>query len=111
MRRHFSELTKEERAQNFLWTKAKARAKKMGLPFNIDESDIIIPKLCPLLRIPLSFGGDFAVTPSLDRIHNEKGYTKGNVWVISVKANTMKQNASIAQLIIFAKNVLENFDT
>lgn len=33
---------------------AKGRAKKDGLPFALTEEDIIIPDICPLLKIPLS---------------------------------------------------------
>jgi len=34
----------------------------------------------------------------LDRIDNNKGYIKDNVWVISRKANTIKNNASLEEL-------------
>jgi hypothetical protein len=48
-------------------------------------------------------------SPSLDRIDNNKGYIKGNVEVISWKANIMKSNASPEELVEFAKAILEKF--
>lgn len=84
---------------------ARNRAKKVGLDFDIEESDIIIPEYCPLLGIKLELLGQCDNSPSLDRIDNSKGYIKGNVWVISFKANRMKNTATLDELIVFANNV------
>ena len=85
---------------------ARYRAKKKNIKFDLELSDIIIPKLCPVLKIPLtagsSSGGPRGCSPSLDRIDNAKGYIKGNVQVISHKANTMKHCADNNELILFA---------
>lgn len=92
---------------------AKARAKKNNLPFNIDISDIVIPEYCPLLGIKLERkeygkGGSFqANSPSLDKIIPELGYVKGNIMVISMKANSMKNNATIKELLKFSKNMIK----
>lgn len=94
-----------------MWRRARDTAPSRKLEFNLDKEDIVIPDNCPLLDIPLIFGGERYNSPSLDRIDNNKGYIKGNVWVISDLANRMKQNASIEQLITFSKNVLSRFDT
>jgi len=75
---------------------AKTRAFETMLSFNIDIEDIVIPLLCPILQVPMVIGGRYA--PSLDRIFPEKGYTKGNVWVISRKANVMKNDATLDEL-------------
>jgi hypothetical protein len=96
---------------------AKRRAKDKGLDFTIDKTDIDIPIICPILGIPIvkkvytkgKSTGPTANSASLDRIDNSKGYVKGNVRVISHKANTMKHNASPTELIRFAEWVLFNF--
>lgn len=98
------------RKNNFLQYKlktAKHSAKRRGLEFNLTVEDIQIPELCPLLNIPLVQGGDASSNlVSIDRIDSSKGYIKGNVQVISCKANTMKSNATKEELITFAKNIL-----
>lgn len=88
--------------------RAKQRAKKYGYSFNLEDSDIIIPEKCPLLEVPFVLGerGKYEYTPTIDRIDNNKGYTKDNVWVISKKANSMKNSASFKELKVFCKNVL-----
>lgn len=89
---------------------AKNRAKKHNLEFNITKEDIIIPKYCPILNIPIFIksGGKGPIdnSPSLDRINPKLGYVKGNVAIISSKANRMKQNSTIENLekIIFYIN-------
>jgi hypothetical protein len=75
-----------------LYQRAKARAKKAGIEFSIELSDIIVPTLCPIFNIPLSISEKQRSnsSPSLDRIDASKGYIKGNVWVISWRANHLK---------------------
>ena len=102
---------RDSRIRNFvhaMWKAAKKRAEEKGLEFNIDESDIIIPEICPVLEVPLVFGtkDNYDYSPSLDRIDNTKGYIKGNIWVISKKANTMKSSATLQELHKFATNIL-----
>lgn len=91
-----------------MWKRAHDRALKYNLEFNIEESDIIIPEICPLLNIPIICGDkdDYENSPSLDRIDNHKGYVKNNVWVISKKANSMKNSASHSELDTFCKNII-----
>lgn len=92
-----------------LWYKAKARAKSEGYAFNIEIDDIVIPDTCPILGI-LLVPGQGKVTessPSLDKVDPSKGYTKGNVRVISHKANSYKRDMSfkdIEALFNYMKN-------
>ena len=94
-----------------MYTQAKRRAKERGLEFNIELSDIVIPDKCPLLGVPFVNGvkGDYEFTPSLDRIDPTKGYVKGNIWVITKKANSMKNSATKAELLTFVSNVIKYF--
>lgn len=89
-------------------TRTKKRALLKGLEFSLVEEDIIIPECCPLLEIPLIVGtkGEYENSPSIDRIDNTKGYTKDNIQIISKKANSMKNSATIEELKTFYKNIL-----
>ena len=83
-----------------MFTNARSRAKKQSTPFDLELSDIVIPKVCPCLGIPLVKGvGTYTDnSPTLDKIIPELGYVKGNVWVISMRANRIKDNASLEEL-------------
>lgn len=81
---------------------ARRRAKDKGLPFNLIKEDIKIPDVCPVLGIPLkvNVGGkrQDANSPTIDRIDNTKGYTLDNIIVVSHRANTIKGDATLAEL-------------
>lgn len=77
-----------------LFNGAKARSKNIGRDFDIDVEDIVIPESCPILGIPLDTS-DRNHAPSLDRKDNDRGYVKGNVFIISKKANRLKSDGSI----------------
>jgi hypothetical protein len=88
--------------------RAKSRAKKNNLAFNIELDDIVIPERCPLLGIKIESTEvrNSPNSPSLDKIIPEKGYIKGNVWVISNRANTLKNDATLSEL----KTLVENLE-
>ena len=89
---------------------ARRRASRFGLACTISEDDIVIPEFCPILGIKITRGDGsvHAGSPSLDRIVPELGYVQGNIHVISYKANTMKSDATLRELVIFAKWVNDN---
>ena len=93
-----------------LWYRAKENSKARKFEFNIDVEDIVIPEKCPYLNITLTTSLVDCQKPnyySIDRIDSKKGYVKDNVQVISRLANTMKNNATIEQLIMFAEGILK----
>lgn len=80
---------------------ARKRSKKFGLPFNLDLSDISIPDVCPVLGIPIIIGssvGPSNNSPSLDKVVPSLGYVKGNVSIISWRANRLKSDATLEEL-------------
>lgn len=94
----------------YILKRAKDRANKFGLDFNLTEEDIVIPMICPYLKCPLTLelGKGYQDTNvSLDRIDNSKGYIKGNIEIISTLANKMKTSASWEQLERFSTEVLK----
>ena len=96
--------------------RTRQRAKEKGIEFSIVEEDIIIPDVCPLLGIPLESNagkgkGATGNSPSIDRIDPTKGYVKGNVWIISMKANAIKNEATLAELELLTANLRQKLAT
>lgn len=88
----------------------KSRAKKAGLEFSLTMADIQIPAVCPVLGIPIIFGSrrghglrEKDQRPSVDRIDNSKGYTPGNIIVVSYRANRIKSDATAIELAAIAQ--------
>jgi len=83
-----------------LWLSASRRAKRDGTTFTITPDDIHIPEFCPLLgvRLERGIGIHTSSSPSLDRRVNSRGYVKGNIWVISYRANSWKSNFTLTEL-------------
>lgn len=77
----------------------KQRAKRYNLPVTITADDIIVPKYCPVLGIELkqANGRMNDASPTLDRINPSLGYIKGNVCVMSNRANRIKSDGTIEE--------------
>lgn len=92
-------------------TAARLRAKAAGVPCTITTSDIVIPTHCPILGIELKRNEGasvpWAASPSLDRVVPKLGYIPGNIQVISHRANTIKNDATIEELKLIVEH-LEN---
>lgn len=92
-------------AEYGLLISARHRAKINSLDFNLEIDDIIIPDRCPIFGNKFYKHPDMRNSPSLDRIDSTKGYIKGNVWVISRRANIIKNDATPAELRMIADAV------
>lgn len=95
---------------------ARTRAKKQSLECNLTYEDIKIPDKCPILGIPIfttwtgKCGPNYN-SPTIDRLDNTKGYTRDNINIISWRANRIKKDATLEELILigkWAKNKKEN---
>ena len=89
--------------ERYLVNNARQRARMNRLSFSITEADIQIPKHCPWLGIRLTDVCAARVrsdsSPSLDRVDSTRGYVPGNIEVISWRANRIKCDATIDELI------------
>ena len=109
LRYHNNESVRRWRNKNpkaYLLARAKSRAKKRGIPFAITVNDVEWATHCPVLGIELDYnktpsGSRRALlfnVPSLDRKNNSLGYVPGNVFVLSYRANTIKNDASLIEI-------------
>lgn len=89
---------------------ARRRGRKLGMEATIRASDVPWPSHCPVLGIKLDYETVCGsrhhrnpANPSLDRWDNAKGYVPGNVFVISYRANVLKNNATPDELDAVAR--------
>ena len=87
-------------AAKLLYKNIKSRCKRIGREFSIELDDIIIPKKCPVFGFDLKREDreTWMCAPSVDRIDSSKGYIKGNVTVVSRRANILKRDATVEEL-------------
>jgi hypothetical protein len=102
---------RDENPIKYLVIGARSRANKNGTLFDIEWEDIEKPTHCPVFGCELIYNGNVKNHPdsaSLDRIIPSLGYTKGNVRIISRRANTIKNNATIQELKQLLQYMKEN---
>lgn len=94
--------------RKILFNAAKKRAKDNNILFNLDLDDIVLPEVCPILGIKLEFNEGVCQdnSYSIDKIDPKLGYVKGNIQIISFKANTMKSNATLEEIEMLYKYLL-----
>ncbi len=105
---------KNEEPWYIAYCAVKQRAKDKNLEFDLDVEYIksIWTEVCPVLDIPLYcafFGSGSKRTdgigkghprdnsPTIDRIDSDKGYVKGNVCIMSYRANMIKNCGSLEE--------------
>lgn len=89
--------------------RVKQRAAEKGIPFDLDVTDIALPDKCPVLGRPFIYG-DHNWTYSIDRKNPLKGYMKGNIAVISNRANMMKSTATTEEVGLLFEWMKENVE-
>jgi hypothetical protein len=91
---------------------ARNRARKSNVPYNLTVKDLreIITDKCPILgtkfelnKVGQAWGkgkdkNNWQTSPSLDRIVPEKGYVKDNIIIVSLMANSIKNQATPDQI-------------
>ena len=96
---------------------AAGRAKKHNVPCTLKVKDLrdIITKECPILGIKFELNkegqkwgkgkgkNNWQNSPSLDRIVPEKGYVKDNIIIVSLMANSIKNQATPEQILTVGK--------
>ena len=103
MRAYYKERRRRRPARE-VWERARKRARRLNLPFDLPRDSVVIPPACPVLGVPLRTGGSRTrQSPSLDRIRPQQGYVVGNVRVVSDHANRLKGDLDLARLMARAK--------
>lgn len=99
-------MNKTDRRKGKIIGNLKHSAKRKGLEFNLEYTDLELPKYCPILGYKLQYGynPNNLYNASIDRIDNSKGYIKGNIIIISRLANLMKNQANFNELQLFINN-------
>ena len=79
----------------------KSNNSRRGGPFNLTWADLEWPTHCPILGLELDYyssaGRRVENSVSFDRIDPSKGYVKGNVVVMSWRANRIKNDGSASE--------------
>ncbi len=101
---------KKKPLKTVLCAKARMRGRRDGREASIKHEDLSWPEYCPVLGLKLDYATVYGqrdsrnpALPSLDRWDNAKGYIKGNVFVISLRANQLKNNATADELEAVAR--------
>ena len=92
---------------------ARDRARKNNIPYDLSIHDLrnLVTDKCPILGIKFELNkqgqawgkgkgkNNWQTSPSLDRIIPEKGYVKDNIIIVSLMANSIKNQATPKQIL------------
>lgn len=80
------------------WAKYRHKYGSYDGTFDLAESDLDWPEFCPALGIKLRYEAQRSRSaddaPTIDRIDSSLGYVRGNVQILSRKANRIKNDGS-----------------
>lgn len=99
------------RCVSMMLVNARTRAEARGLPFQLTRENIVIPERCPVfgVKFETAYAGRARLyfnrshSPSIDRIDNRRGYVPDNIVIVSCRANSIKSNASVGELLRVAE--------
>lgn len=89
----------QEHPEWAMWLRAKKRARRLGLIFDLPLTSVVIPERCPVFGTPLVIG-EFRSrnSPSLDRLRPSEGYVADNCRVVCDHANRLKSDLDLIAL-------------
>jgi len=93
----------------------KQGAKRRNIPFSLTKADIPDDfENCPVfpwIKLVYAVGqGASLGSVSIDRILNDRGYESGNIEIMSYRANTLKGDASLEELVALGKWAKKKLD-
>ena len=85
-----------DRSQRLKFSRKKQNAKKTGYEWTILFQEIKFPTHCPILGLELDYFAESTQenSPSFDRLDPSLGYIKGNVYILSWRANRIKNDGT-----------------
>lgn len=100
-----SDISRYENTAKRLLKSARKRARNRNIPFNLTIKDIAVPDCCPVFGIKLqpfdhhadSFLDAVNCVPTIDRLIPKLGYVKGNIDIISYRANSLKSDGTLTE--------------
>ena len=94
---------------------AKQRARRGSFLCDIDLDYVrgLVVNTCPLLGLPILYTQSKLSdnSPTLDRKNPALGYTRGNVAVISHRANRLKSDSTIEEMQTLLNNLINYMDS
>ena len=109
-------MAKATRLRRFIHD-CKRKSERMSWTFNLtveflEELFEEQKGLCPITGFEMTLEGtrEFKkkrFTASLDRIDSGKGYTKDNVWFVTLQANYMKSQLTMEELVNWCQRIVE----
>jgi len=89
---------------------ARTRGRRERVPATLSRADLgTLPTVCPVLGVPIEYGASRSGAanpygPSLDRIIPRLGYVPGNVRIVSVRANLLRNDGTAEELRLVAED-------
>lgn len=101
------------RAQHSKFIRKRQNCKSRNIIWDLELEDIVWPTHCPVFGLELDYFAESKQdnSPSFDKIIPERGYIKGNVNIISFRANRIKNDGNIEEhlkIVEYLKNNLQS---